>query len=349
LIYLLRNPSIFAIAKMRLPGTFNLNGKNDLPSPEFIAQLRQQRSNRRAANANQDEIKSAKAIRSNPKSKSKNDNDSDKKDADNSTQNVDFTEVQDKALIEMKESNKSWKEIETNLLKPSAVCKVRWGQIKPADFDEKMKGKKEGGKNQRKQSAGEKSGSGTHSGSRAKKAKNANANGHSKKDNGDDGIPNWNNPDTNWSRTEVCIFDSIFINTTRSTKTLTEIVCHSLTSSISFSARSCGVRLLARRSVLLPRRMARRKSTQTPLLKSSWDGNRNGTSENIHLESGDCSSVFPNCHWRTDLAFSLKYFNRVATLALTSGYAFYPMAYHAHVHRKYDATKWRTPRGPLQK
>jgi hypothetical protein len=197
---------------MRLPGTWNPGGHNDLPSIELLLHQRDRRAARneeqaaQAANGkpNTDIVKSRATFgisnqhaidnRQFPNHKAK------KVLADATAEtNPCFNEFQDKALIDLKYKGKTWREIATELGKDQVQIKTRWGQIKPANFDAKMAEekkqaelgkagttKKTGGDNERNE------------GSRGKQGKNGNGR---KGDGGvEDGIME---PDANWTQDEV--------------------------------------------------------------------------------------------------------------------------------------------------
>jgi hypothetical protein len=222
--------------KMRLPGTFNLNGKYDLPTAELLLRYAELKQKRREAklNENADTTKlqapdtDTKASR--PKEKAseskKLDTKADEKKIDDLPAAADFTEAQDKALIELKLKSKSWKEIANEIGKDVGKIKQRFNQIKPNDFDVQMTEAKNKAAEERK---GGNDGD-AHGGETQGKQKGGKGKDHAKRDDGpreaQDEISDagtWATPDENWSPTDVCI-DSISLSFCMTLLTISAII-----------------------------------------------------------------------------------------------------------------------------
>ncbi|TID27538.1 hypothetical protein E2P81_ATG00294 [Venturia nashicola] len=152
---------------MRLPGTFNLGGRNQLPTAEFLIHYESlKRAKERAklepqANGGDKAEFGDKPFPKRITSTSKKDNNNAKKvekpgDVVPTPEGESFTKAQDETIIRMKMEGKTWAMIGTEIGKEKGAVAHRFKEIKPSDFDVKEKEWKEkngggGGQNQGKQ------------------------------------------------------------------------------------------------------------------------------------------------------------------------------------------------------
>ncbi|QDS67545.1 hypothetical protein FKW77_002605 [Venturia effusa] len=154
---------------MRLPGTFNLGGRNHLPTAEFLihyenlkrakARAKLEREANGGDKAEFGDKPSPKKITSASK-KDGNDAKKDKRPEIVTTPDGDtFTKAQDDTIIQMKMEGKTWAMIGTEIGKDKNAVSSRFREIKPSDFDVKEKEWKEknggGGQNQGKKQQGQ--------------------------------------------------------------------------------------------------------------------------------------------------------------------------------------------------
>jgi hypothetical protein len=144
---------------MRLPGTWNLSGRNNLPTAELLQQYQELKLARRTAKAatsggndNHTNDSKGKTKDTTATKVKKTHNPQDDKPTEHATDssNTEFTAAQDKALLELKLASKSWKDIAIELGKDQAKVKARWKQIQPKDFDQKMAGLEKANANKNK-------------------------------------------------------------------------------------------------------------------------------------------------------------------------------------------------------
>jgi hypothetical protein len=198
---------------MRLPGTWNLGGRNDLPTAELLKQYQDLKLAKRVA---KNAVAAEDDATNNHKSKVKsphvaqNDKNNDRAtDSNEKDGDTDFTAAQDKALIDLKIACKSWKDIALELGKDQSQIKARWKQIQPKHFDQKVaEAKKKAGidkananKNKEGVEGGDKSG---NEGDRKQGKKGKGSNGQD----GGGGVTNRPStsamePDEYWTRKDV--------------------------------------------------------------------------------------------------------------------------------------------------
>lgn len=163
---------------MRLPGTFNLGGRNNLPTAEFLMHYEKlkrakekARSEREANNGNKLEFGDKPLSKAVTTGSKKGGCDAKKNwkagDVVLTPDEETFSPLQDSQLIKMKIEGKTWKEITTELGKDEDAIKSRFKEVKPSNFDDqaakwkmennggggkKNKGKKDNQNNQNNQS-----------------------------------------------------------------------------------------------------------------------------------------------------------------------------------------------------
>lgn len=135
---------------MRLPGTFNLGGRNRLPTAEFLIhydnlkRAKAQAKLEREANGNYEAEFGEKPLPKRVTSTSKKEGDDVKKDEkpgdvvltpDGET----FSPLQDSQLIKMKIEGKSWNDIATELGKDHDALKKRFKEVQPSDWEAQAK------------------------------------------------------------------------------------------------------------------------------------------------------------------------------------------------------------------
>jgi hypothetical protein len=149
---------------MRLPGTFNLGGRNKLPTAKFLLHYEElKRAQHKAkldgeANTNNKlefgDEPFPKTLTTTSKKGGGNDVKKDDKPDDVviTPDGETFTLAQDEALIDLKIKGKTWAEIATELGKEKDALNNRWRDIRPADWEaraaeeeEKKKKKNSGG------------------------------------------------------------------------------------------------------------------------------------------------------------------------------------------------------------
>lgn len=153
---------------MRLPGTFNLGGRNGLPTAEFLIHYEnlkrakeRAKVEREANNFDKAEFGDKPFPKRITSTSKKGNNDAKKSERPDvvTTSDCTFTKAQDDTIIQMKMEGKTWAMIGAEIGKSKDAVNSRFKDIKPVDFDVKEKKWKEknggGGQNQGKKNKGQ--------------------------------------------------------------------------------------------------------------------------------------------------------------------------------------------------